>query len=288
MPTNKVMLRTTEEFMADYTPIYQPIYPLFMNRAQAYSEEVGTVNFRRVTTVGNIRAHHITPKDTEIKQINVAGSTKAFKKYFLANQYVESELQDQQSLEEVTAQVLDEHQKQADELLLFGEGTSDGTVINNGLFYSGDANHVTNSNFEVDTDGDPLLSMHTGVMSTVAQVNGLSGRKAIIFYGTNATTRFNGLYSNGPVAFKTVLNNVLGANFTTFELPTDVTPAGQHGWIICALDHLRLHYTLMPTLRAQGVNEEKMYAWFNFLMGSMMLEATAPNAIVRQPITIEA
>src|SRR4051812_26135560 len=133
MATNKVLLRTVDEFMADYTPVYQPIYPLLLGKSQAYAEEVGQVNFKRANTVGDIRAHHITPKDTEIRQIAVGESSKAFKKYFLANQFIQSLLQDQQGIEDVVAQVLDEHQKQMDELILLGEGTSNSTMFNNGL-----------------------------------------------------------------------------------------------------------------------------------------------------------
>ena len=71
MATNKIALRTVEEFMSDYTPVYSPIYPLFMGKSQKYEREVGELNFRRVEAVGDIRAKHITPKDTEIRRISV-------------------------------------------------------------------------------------------------------------------------------------------------------------------------------------------------------------------------
>src|SRR5687768_16190942 len=112
MPTNKVQLRAVEDFMSDYQPTYQPVYPLLLGKSQAYNEEVGSVDFRRANTVGDIRARQLTPKDTEIRQIAVGEAKKTFKKYFLANQFVQSALQDQQGLEDIVAQVLDEHQKQ--------------------------------------------------------------------------------------------------------------------------------------------------------------------------------
>jgi hypothetical protein len=111
--TNKVALKTVEEFM----PVYQPLFALFLGKSQAYSEEVGSIDFKRVDTVGDIRAKHITPKDTEIKQIGVSEGKKTFKKYFLANQFIQSLLQDPRGNQEVIAQVLDEHNKQADDLL---------------------------------------------------------------------------------------------------------------------------------------------------------------------------
>ncbi len=95
--TNQIVLRSVEQFMSDYTPIYQPIYPLALTgKAQQYERQVGKLDFRRVQTVGDIRAKHITPKDSEMQQIAVMEGKKTFKKYFLANQFVRSDLQDSQ------------------------------------------------------------------------------------------------------------------------------------------------------------------------------------------------
>lgn len=285
MPTNKVQLRSIEETMSDYTPIYQPIYPLLLGKSQAYSEEVGNIDFKRVSTVGDIRARQVTPKDTEIRQIAVGESKKSFKKYFLANQFTLSALQDREGVEDVVAQVLDEHQKQMDEIILLGEGTSNGTVLNNGLFWSGDANHVTESaGADIATGDSGLVDMHGRVMSNVADADDLSGRKLILFYG-DASKKLGSLYSASNSPFKGVLEESLGANYSVAKIPKAITPASSHGWIVVNLDQVKLHYTALPSLKAQGVNEEKMYAWFNFLMGSAMVEVLAPGAVIRQPVT---
>jgi len=285
--TNKLILRTQEEFMADYKPVYQPIYPLFLGKSQSYSEEVGKIDFKSVNTVGDIRAKHITPKDTEIRQIAVNSATKTFKKYFLANQFTQSSLQDQAGVESVVAQVLDEHQKQADELLLLGEGTSTSDVVNNGLYWSGDSNYTLNSSYEVDTDADSLIGLHAKIVEQAALADQLSGKKALIFYGTDVMSRFNGVYAASTQAFKKVLADVI-PDYSLIKLPSAVTPSNANGFIIANLDQVKLHYTALPQLKDQGINDEKMYAWFNFLMGSMMLEVEAAGAIIRQPITFEA
>ena len=288
--TNKVVLRTVEEFMQDYVPVYQPIYPLFLGKSQSYSEEAGKIDFKRVNTVGDIRAKHITPKDTEIRQIAANEGSKTFKKYFLANQFVQSALQDQRGVEDVVAQVLDEHQKQADELLLLGEGTSASTMINNGLFWSNDTNYSLQNSVEVNnnTGSDYLIDMHAKVMTNVVAANQLAGRKLIVFYGSSLSAYFNGLYAASPTPFKRVLAEVLGPQYSMVEMPSAVVPSGTNGWIIVNLDQVKLHYTALPSLKDQGVNDEKMYAWFNFLMGSMMLEVLASGGIIRQPVTFEA
>jgi hypothetical protein len=286
--TNKVVLRTIEQFMADYTPIYQPIYPLFLGNSQSYSEEVGKLTFKRLNAVGDIRSRHITPKDTEIKQISAAESSKVFKKYFLASQFTQSALQDAQGVEDVYAQILDEHQRHADDLLLLGEGTSGGDVINNALFWSADPNYILEGSATVDGDGvDPLISLHTNVMISAQKANALAGRKIIMFYGEDVLPLFNSLYTAQPIPFKRTLAEVLGANYSFVEMPADVTPAGANGWIVANLDQVKLHYTALPSLKDQGVNSEKMYAWSNFLMGSMMVDVKAENGIIRQPATVD-
>lgn len=287
MNTNKITLRTVEEFMSDYQPVYQPIYPLFLQRGQQYSTEVGRMEFRRVQTVGDIRAKHITPKDTEIRQVAVMEGKKVYKKYFLANQFTLSQFQDRQGVEEVVAQVLDEHQIQADELFLLGEGTSSGNVLNNGLFYSADPNYTLESSTEVKS-ANRLHDFFTKVVTTASKANQVAGRKVIFFYGAEIKGLFNSLFPNSDTPVKRVLQEVLGSNYSLVEIPDAPTPSGQAGWISANLDQTKLHYSALPQLLDQGSNAEKMYLWFNFLMGSMMLEVLAKDGIIHQPATLEA
>ncbi len=282
--TNKPVLRSVEDFMAGYTPVYQPLYTAFLGKSQAYSQEAGLQSFRRVEAVGDIRQKIITPKDTEIKQISVQEGSKTFKKYFLANQFTLSRFQDRQGVEDVNAQVLDEHQKQMDDLLITGGGE------NNGLYTSSDANYVLESSGEVaqDANDEYLAGLHTDVMANVADAELLSGRKLIIFYGSNIIPLFDSIYSNGTKPFKSVLQEVLGPSYSLAKMPAAVTPNSAHGWIIVNLDQVKMHYTALPQLMGQGINEEKMYYWSNFLMGSVMLEVLASGAIIRQPATLQA
>ncbi len=289
MGTGKVGLRTVDQFMSDYTPVYQPIYPLFLGKSQSYSEDVGTASMRRVTTIGDIRAKHITPKDTEIRQIAASEGTKTFKKYFLANQFIISHLQ-QNNAEDVVAQVLDEHQVQADELFLLGEGTSASTMINNGLFWSNDANYTLETSTEVakDSDGNHLIGLHSKIMTTATAADRSAGRKIILFYGTTILPVFNSLFPNGARSFKGALGEGLGSNYSVGQIPAAVTPSGANGWLIANLDQIKLHYTVLPALKNSGTNDEKGYDWYNFHMGSMFLEVVASGGIVRQPATLQA
>lgn len=285
MSTSKIALRTVEEFMADYTPIYQPIYPLFLPKSQQYAAEAGKLDFRRVNAVGDIRGKRITPKDTEMALISVMEGKKSFKKYFLANQFQLSDIQSREGAEEVNAQVLDEHQVQQDELFMLGEGTTPGTQINNGLYLSSDPNYVLADSTEIVSGSSRQNDFYTKVAASASQADQLAGRKVIFFYG-NAKSVLRSLFPNSDQPVKSVMADVLGPNYSLVEIPDSPTPASSHGWIVANLDQAKLHYTVLPQLLSQGNNEEKMYLWANFMLGSTMLEVLAKGAIIRQPSTL--
>lgn len=284
MPTDKIVVRSADEIMADYQPIYSPIFPLFIGaKSVQYDAEVGKLNFKRLEAMGDIRAKAITPKDTEIRQVNASEGTKTFKKYFFANQFVQSTWQDEQGVEEVVKQVLDEHQLQMDELFLLGDGTAANNVVNNGLYWSGDANYTLETSYEVPTS-ERLIALHTKIVSNATKANERAGRKVLIVYGTATRAYFNSLYSTSNLAFKKVLADVL-EGYTFVQMPAAVTPANAEGLIVANLDQTKTHYTLLPQLLSQGLNEEKMYVWSNFALGSIMLDVMVRDGVVRQPLT---
>lgn len=285
MPTNKISQRNVEQFMSGYQPVYQPLYSLLLGRAQEYAEEVGKVDLKRAQTIGDIRAREITPKDTEIRQITVGDAKKSFKKYFMANQYIRSQLQNGDDDGDVVAQVLDEHQKQFDEIVITGAGTSVGDVVNNGLFWSADANYIVKDSVAVSATPDHLSNLHSLVMGLANDADLLAGQKVIIFYGSNALAKLDGIYANSNAAFRRTLADALGDSYEIVKMPSTVTPASSHGLLIVNLDQIKLHYTKLPALDNQGTNEEKLYDWYNFMMGSAMVEVLASGAIVKQPLT---
>lgn len=287
--TNKIALRSVEEFLIGYKPAYNPILPMFLNNAQQYTVEAGKIDFKRADTVGDIRAKMVGPKDTEMHQIHSKEGTKTFKKYFFGAQYIQSQLQDTKGYEDVIAQVLDEHNKQSDELFLLGEGTSASTMLNNGLFWSADANYTLKTSYEVqkDTNGKHLADLYTKIVSIVQDADEVDGQKLVMVYGSDMIAKYNGLLTDTSSALSKVLSDALPA-VSFAKMPASITPASTDGFIVVNLDQVKLHYTLLPAIKGQGVNDEKMYAWTNFLMGSSMLEVLALNGVIRQPLTFEA
>lgn len=285
MPTNKIVLKTVEEVMNDYQPVYKPLYSLFLNGSQEYPAEAGVQNFRRVEAVGDIRAKRVTPKDTELKLVSAAGSSKQYKKYFLANKFVTSGLQSTEGNQQVVEQVLDEHQAQADELLLFGDGTANNNVINNGLFFSADPNFTEESSAAIASGSTRLSLLHSAILGTLEKARNLDGSKIILVYGSTLIPYMNTLFETVAKTLGTVLEESLEANESIVKMPAYVTPAGVNGWEVINLDRIKLHHSVLPSLDSQGYNEEDMYYWHNFLMGSMMVDVLAKDAIIKQPIT---
>lgn len=283
--TNKIALRTVEEFMSDYTPVYQPIYPLFLGKSQQYAAEVGKREFRRVQAVGDIRGDIITPKDTHIKQVAVMEGKKSFKSYFRANQFILSQFQDRQGVEEVVSQVLDEHQIQMDEILLTNEGTSGATVMNNGLFWSADPNYTLETAISNISATDRQRLVYGHIQTTVAKAKQVAGRKVVLLYGATTKSVYNSLLASSDKALSTVLKDAAGPDTSFVEVPDSPTPTSTEGWIVANMDQTKLHYNSLPQLLDQGDNREKMHLWFNFIQGSMMLEVLAANGVIRQPVT---
>lgn len=287
MATNKIVLREVSQFMADYQPIYSPLYADLLPSSQAHSEEVGKLDFKRLEAVGDIRGKHYTPKDTHIHQIAVRQGVKTFKKYFIPSQYVHSSLQDREGYEDVVKQVLDEHQVQMDELVLMG-GTDGSTLLNNALYMSNDPNYTMEGSTDI-VHTSPLDSMHQKVMLSVHKAEQIAGRKLIIFFGDDVLPSYFSLYSASGRSWGDSLKSVLDntrSQYSLTTMPSAVTPSGDSGWLIVNLDQVKLHYTTLPKLYSQGVNSEKLYTWSNFLSGSTMVDVLAKNAIIHQPAAL--
>lgn len=288
MSTNKIVLRTPEELMADYQPTYQAFWPLIAGKAVYYPEQVGKMTFKRLEAVGNIRNQEYNVKDTHIHQISAVEKSKVFKKVFFASQFVQSTLQDRDQNEDVVKQVLDENNKFMDDLVLLGQGTAANNVVNNGLYWSADSNYLLESSTELASTGGHLPALHASVVAEKIKADTVAGRKVIVFYGSTMLTKVSGIYAESSVPFKSALQSAIGGNYSLAELPAEVTPSGANGFMILTLDQIKLHLTSAPKLADQGVDARNMEVWHNFLMGNAMVEVLAYKGIIRQPHTFAA
>lgn len=285
MATNKLIVNSTEEFMAAYRPKYNPLYGLLLARSKQYPLEMGSVKMTKSTAVGDIRAKRITPKDNILSQITVSSGSKSFKKYAFGNQYIQSEFQEAGDIDGIVAQVLDEHQKQFDEITLLGDGTAANNVINNGLYWSGDANYVLNSSAAISASPNAQTSLYAKIQEVLSAAREVSGPKAIVLYGATTLSTYDSLMPDAETSFKSVLKDGLEVSETVIRMPKDITPSSSNGFIVISLDEVMFHYLTLPKVLNNGVNEEKLHSWHNFVIGSSMVEVEAPGAIIRQPLT---
>ncbi len=283
MQTGKIELKTTIQYNDGFVPIYRPLYPSVMQKTVQYPLEVGKLETRRLVTIGDIRAKTVTPKDTELVQIAAGPVSRYFKKKALMNQYRVSDLQSQEGSQDVVNQVLDEAHKQADEIILFNEGTSDGSVLNNGLYYSSDPHFSTGIATPTITDN---FEFYDAILATATEADKVAGRKLIVFFGTNCLPVYRGLFETGVKSMRQALQEGLGQDYSLTQMPADITPNSANGWLLINLDQIRTHYMKLPSLVAQGHNEEKGYYWFNFQQASFMTELLAGNSLIRQAATI--
>jgi hypothetical protein len=287
MPTNQIVLKTVEEFNRDYVPVYSPLFPLLLaaGNSRQYPMEVGKLNFNTIEAVSDIRNKRITPKDTHIHQINAIGTTKSFKKYFNASQYLQSQFQDNADAQRVVSQVIDENNKAFDDLLLFGEGSSNSTMLNNGLFWSNDPNYTLESNANVASTGaGRVANLYAQIAINAAKANGVAGRKLLMPYGSDVNGTMLSLFASSEQSLLSKLQTNLGNDYTVVPVPTSLYSA-TNGIIIVNVDQVVMHYTGVPQLLSRGLDEQNMKYWFNFVHGSSMVEVTAQHGIIRQPIT---
>jgi len=284
--TSKIVLREVDEFLADFVATYSPIMPGFLVGGSQYTMEVGKINFRRLQTDGNLDAMLLSPKDTEMTQIQSRESKKIFSKYFLGAQYVQSQLQDRQGYEVVLAETLNHLNLQNDKLFMFGGGTQPSDVINNGLFYSQDANYTLKTSYEVlaGSTSDHLKDLYSKIIQVYNEADEVNGQKTVLVYGSTMINKYSGIFAESSVPFLRTLQEAL-PGVRIEKMPTSLTPAGQNGFMVVNVPQIKVHYTVIPQIISQGVNDEKLHAWTNFALGSSMVDVKAKDGIVKQPLT---
>lgn len=275
--TNKIVFRSVEEFMSGFTPRYTSLMALFLSGARQHEATVGEAKYTQVSAMGDIRNRVVTPKDTELHQIGAGPLSKAFKKYFLGSQYIQSNLQDRQGYEDVVAEALDEHNKHNDEIFLGGDGQ------NNGLLVSTDANFTSRSSAAMAD----LDALYNKIVEQALIANEIEGQKVLLYFGDTMSTKFNSLFGDNKVPFSEAVGGADAlSGYDFIKVPTAVVPASlTSGFAIVNMGKIQVHYMILPEVNNQGTNEEKNYAWTNFLQGSSMVDVKTKDAIILQPLT---
>lgn len=281
MSTNLIISQTSQEFLSGYTPIYSPIYPLFTQNGQQYALQAAERTLRRAVALGDIRTKRYSPKDTEVKHFNAGPQDKVFKAYLNVVRFTHSIFQDASGVPDILSQALEEHQKAQDELLYFGDGATDGAQINNGLYFSSDANYVKESSSSLSATNQ-LELFHQAVVSEARAVS-VGGERSIIFYGDTCLAALDSLHASGG---GTVLGNLIEvlSDFNLIRSPKGLTPSGENGILVVNHAQVKTHYVTEPVILDQDTDRKEMQAWANFVQGSMMVDVAAPGGIRKLPL----
>jgi hypothetical protein len=282
MSTGYPNVKSTTEFLKDYVPTYKPIFPLFLTKGKKHAEEIGQAISKRYEAVGDYRMAQITPKDTLLRTIGCGERSKTFKKLFLMNQFELSGLQSQDAQSEIVKQVLDEGSKQFDEGLWLGGGTSDATVVNDGIFWTLDANRQTLVTADHSALSTTLMSALLGtILSSWDTANQIAGEKILIPYGDVKSKMFE-ILSGSTTLMKACEEN--GVKLAM--VPDALIPASNHGILIINLDQVVVHYTAIPKLDDTGFERKSKVFWTNFLQGNTMVDILVYGGIMKQSIVL--
>lgn len=282
MSTNLIISQTSQEFLSGYTPVYSPIYPLFTQGGQQYAMQAAERTLRRAVALGDIRTKRYSPKDTEVKHFNAGPQDKTFKAYLNVVRFTHSVFQDASGVPDILSQALEEHQKAQDELLYFGDGATDGAQVNNGLYFSSDANYIKESSTSLSATNQ-LLLFHQAVVSEARAVS-VGGSRSIIFYGDTCLAALDSLHADGGGAVVAGLEDVLGNEFDLIRSPKGLTPSGENGILVVNHAQVKTHYVTEPVILDQDTDRKEMQAWANFVQGSMMVDVAAYGGIRKLPL----
>ncbi len=282
MSTNLIISQTSLEFLAGYIPVYSPIYPLFTQGGQQYAMQAAERTLRRAVALGDIRTKRISPKDTEVKAFNAGAQDKVFKAYMNVIRFSHSIFQDAAGVPDILAQALEEHQKVQDELLYFGDGATEGTQVNNGLYFSTDPNYIKETASSLASTNQ-LELFHQAVV-TEARAVSVGGERSIIFYGDTCLASLDSLYTNGAGTVLGNLQEVLG-DFNLIRSPKGLAvPSGENGIMVVNHAQVKTHYVTEPVILDQDTDRKNMEAWANFVQGSMMVDVQGYGGIRRLPL----
>lgn len=289
MPSDKLGLEiTTEAINTGYEPSYIPLFPI-LTKTVKYVETIGEVKLKETKIIGDATARKISAQDTEWKHAKVGPASKQFNKYFAGIKYIASGLQDNADAQRIANELLDINLMEFDKNFFFGDPTDDGTLRNNGLFASADANYITNSSTSLSSTPD--VGTYKDLFDALlAQAEAKVGNAAkIILLSGTVTSKLGRFVPNTATSFARALAASYadsGKQVSFASVPTNITVgASANGILVLTPSKLIHRYTAFPYIKQQGYNAENDYTWMNLMLGSSMVDVEKEGALIKQPVT---
>lgn len=278
--TNKPILRSSEEFASNYTPVYPAVYPMFLSGAHSkpYERIEGTQNVKGVEAIGDMLAKKFSSKDTLIHQLHGKDKTFTFDKNFWLAEYKTGINQSSEGDPELVNEFLDNQNVLLDQLLMFGDEG------NQGLYTNNSSNFVTEGAIGSIDDSDKN-AFFEAIMATAEEADKMAGSKILMPFGTVTRKLWRaGLFSTGQASVKGNLMQALGSEYTPMAMPQQITPNGEEGWLVINMNKIRVHNHGAPWMEP-GEDAPRRSRYVHFLLGSVGVELLAKGAIIKQVVT---
>lgn len=277
--TNKPVIKTSEEFAEGYSPVYSPIYPLFLSGAHAvaYERVEGKHTVKGVEALGDMFAKKFTAKDTLKHQLHGKATSFQFDKNFYLAEYKTGKNQSTEGDQSLVNEFLDNQNVLLDQLLLFGDEG------NQGLYTNNSSNYVTEGAI-ANIDPANKREFFEAITATADEADKLAGSKILMLYGETTRKLWRaGLFETGVASVRDRLMTALGPEYTPIVLPSQVTPMAE-GWMIINLNQIKVHHHGAPWMEP-GEDASARKRFVHFLIGSVGVELKQVGAIIKQEVT---
>ena len=284
------------EINRNYTPMYNPFY-LLLKEGKVYNEKPGKVVFKDRGLQGDKKAAEVLAQDTEIKSLSVGEKApKEYLKFPKGAEYAVSDLQDNSDAQSVDNEVLDEFQKQLDGEIFTGEGTSNTTVKNNGIFFSKDPNFVEKAVVSFPTSFSERKAFIKSLAKESANGAG-GGLKRIALLGSKLPAIFGDVIGAGNDTFAELLLRARLAGEPPLEImvvPNEINlklkelSSGTEvdGIIVMDYENVLLNHGLLPQVFDKGYEKRGKLTWTQYFYNSAMVDIIKKAALIKQLVTV--
>lgn len=280
--TNKPIVRTAEEFAAEYSPVYPAIYPAFLTGAHSkpYERVEGTQKVKGVEAIGDMIAKKFSAKDTLIHQLHGKATEFNFDKNFYLAEYKTGINQSTEGDPQLVAEFLDNQNVKLDQLLLYGDEGNQG-------LYTNSSNYYVSESAIGSIDPSNKNEFFEAIMATAEEADKLAGSKVLMLYGETTRKLWRaGLFSTGVASVQANLMTALGSEYTPMLMPSQVAPNAE-GWLVINMNKIRIHNHGAPWMEP-GEDAPRRLRYVHFLIGSVGVELMQTGAIIKQEVTAYA
>lgn len=283
-------LLTKEEYMAKANLSYAPVILSLSNKVK-HEVSLDMVKFKSLDVEkDSIVALPLTKEATEKAHIKAGEKTKEYKIYVKGAKYIQSLRSGVSAIPTMHNRVLMEYAKTFDKDGMSGDKHNNGLITSNDENYTSNAQHTIPATGASVTDFDRVKDLLALIATLQAQVDGSHmSQQLIMFYYGDELVKFLGSITQDNETPVIELCKKAWEGVRWIKIPSAVLPDGSgNGLLVVADDLVTLHYCQVPEIENDGTNEEDNYYFANYITGSLMVDVTEKDGIIKQPVAFAA